>query len=116
MSTEYTPGPWKIDETTIGLEDEYQSWWQEIFEISSEQENSHIWIAFVQRNPYPGSKHNKQMKANAHLLAAAPDLYEALEMVRDADEDCRKDGFDTIPPSARAKIDKALAKAEGRDV
>jgi hypothetical protein len=52
-------------------------------------------------------------EANARLIAAAPDLYEALEMVRDADEDCHKDGLPTIPPAARQKIDAALAKARG---
>jgi hypothetical protein len=49
--------------------------------------------------------------ANARLLAAAPELLEALEMVRDADDDCKSDGFHTIPPMARAKIDAAIAKA-----
>lgn len=53
-------------------------------------------------------------EANAHLIAAALDLYEALSMVRDADEDCRRDGLPTIPTPARAKIDAAIAKAEGR--
>jgi hypothetical protein len=53
-------------------------------------------------------------RQNAPLLAAAWDLYEALEMVRDADEDCKKDGFPTIPDIPRAKIDAALAKAEGK--
>jgi hypothetical protein len=43
--------------------------------------------------------HKKQIEA----------LVEALEMVRDADEDCRKDGLPAIPPEARAKIDEALA-------
>lgn len=52
-------------------------------------------------------------RANALLIAAAPDLYEALEMVRDADEDCKRDKLPTIPPLARAKIDAALAKARG---
>jgi hypothetical protein len=47
------------------------------------------------------------------LIAAAPELLEALEMVRDADNDCRLDGLPTIPLDARAKIDRALAKAEG---
>lgn len=50
-------------------------------------------------------------KAHADLLGAAPDLLEALEMVRDADEDCKKDGLPTIPDAARAKIDRAIAKA-----
>lgn len=52
-------------------------------------------------------------EANARLIAAAPELYEALEMVRDADEDCKADGFPTMPATARAKIDRALAKARG---
>ena len=38
----------------------------------------------------------------------------ALEMVRDANEDCRKDGLPTIPPAARAKIDAAIDAAKGK--
>jgi len=47
------------------------------------------------------------------LIAAAPELLAALEMVRDADNDCRLDGLPTIPPCARAKIDAAIGKASG---
>lgn len=36
-------------------------------------------------------------------------LREALIMVRDADDDCHRDWFKTIPAPARAKIDAALA-------
>ena len=46
--------------------------------------------------------------ANAHLLHAAPKLYEALVMVREADNDVR-----TMPAEARARIDRAIAAAEG---
>jgi hypothetical protein len=52
--------------------------------------------------------------ADQALLSAAPDLFEALVMVRDADNDCRRDGLTTIPVPAREFIDRALAKAEGR--
>ncbi|ACI92675.1 hypothetical protein OCAR_5544 [Afipia carboxidovorans OM5] len=38
-------------------------------------------------------------------------LLKAVEMVRDADEDCRKDGLPQMPPAARAKLDAAIAKA-----
>ena len=50
---------------------------------------------------------------NGPLLAASWELYDALEMVRDADEDCKRDGLTTMPPIPRAKIDAALAKARG---
>jgi hypothetical protein len=40
-------------------------------------------------------------------------LAETLEMVRDADEDCHKDGLTTIPKAARHRIDMALAAVKG---
>ena len=56
-----------------------------------------------------------EMLANAHLIAAAPDLLEALRMVRDADEDCRRDGMPRwCTDAARHAIDAAIAKAEGK--
>lgn len=52
---------------------------------------------------------------DAHLIAAAPELLEALIMVRDADNDCVKDGLPTIPAPARSRIDRAIAKALNTD-
>jgi hypothetical protein len=53
-------------------------------------------------------------ESDAHLIAAAPDLLEALEMVRDADDDCIKDGIPRwCTDSARRAIDQAIAKATG---
>lgn len=49
----------------------------------------------------------------AILIAAAPDLLAALEMVRDADEDCKTDALRRIPEMARQAIDAAIAKARG---
>jgi len=50
-----------------------------------------------------------------HIQTFAEDLYDALVMVRDADNDCRKDRRrSAIPASARARIDRAIARAEGR--
>lgn len=42
-------------------------------------------------------------------------LAEALEMVRDADDDCYKDGLPTIPPVARHEIDQSLAFVAEKD-
>lgn len=57
----------------------------------------------------------EEVASNAQLIAAAPELLEALIMVRDADDDCRKDGLPTIPAPARSKIDAAIAKALNTD-
>lgn len=46
------------------------------------------------------------------LMPVRRELLEALVMVRDADDDCARDGLPTIPPAARARIDAAIAKAE----
>ena len=50
-------------------------------------------------------------KSNAERRAAAPELLAALGMVRDADDDCRRDSLPTMPAAARAKIDAAISKA-----
>jgi hypothetical protein len=47
------------------------------------------------------------------LISAAPEMLAALEMMRDADEDCKRDGLPTIPPCPRSTIDAAIAKARG---
>ena len=87
--SEHTPGPWEY----LG----------------------HTWVQTADDKKTPIANFNflAATKANARLIAAAPDLLEALVMVRDADEDCKRDGLPTIPPAARAKIDAAIAKATG---
>lgn len=47
------------------------------------------------------------------VVAQRDELLAALIMVRDADEDCKRDGLQTIPPVPRARIDAAIAKVEG---
>lgn len=49
---------------------------------------------------------------NVPIISAAPDMLEALEMIRDADEDCIKDGLPRpLTDIARGKVDRAIAKA-----
>jgi len=45
------------------------------------------------------------------LEADRAGLLAALEMVRDADNDCARDFLPTIPKAARSAIDAAIAKA-----
>lgn len=55
----------------------------------------------------PGSDRLEWVSAQLDTLR---EVAEALQMVRDADDDCRRDGLQTIPPMPRAKIDRALAQ------
>jgi hypothetical protein len=58
--------------------------------------------------------HTQSIVNEANELREQRDrLAEALEMVRDADEDCHKDGLTTIPKAARHRIDMALAAVKG---
>jgi hypothetical protein len=50
--------------------------------------------------------------ANARLIAAAPDLYEALVALREQVE--RMFGFPTKPTEIDERVSAAIAKAEGR--
>ena len=91
-TTKHTPGPWKVDEI-YGL-------------IMSEESE----IAAV----HGASGGPKEAKANAALIAAAPDLYAALEAcLHDLAILASRD-----PENVRARryedAKRALARAEGR--
>lgn len=87
----HTPGPWMVDRQYPG----------------------ELWIAEAGRNyqicMVTGAGFvTERDEADARLIAAAPDLLHALEMVRDAN---RSDPH--IPDYALRTIDAAIAKAGG---
>ena len=105
----HTPGPWTVND-------------QLTFLIIHGPEGEHIAETGAWRHDVCQISNRKraEMQANARLIAAAPELLEALEMVRDADDDCRSkiltcsftsNGLPTIPTVARGKIDAAIARA-----
>ena len=94
MSTQHTPGPWTQDGFGTIITANGRTLVVEGLALSS--------------------RSNEETRANTRLIAAAPDLLEALEMVRDADDDCKRDGLKTIPSMARNRIDRAIAKATGQ--
>lgn len=57
---------------------------------------------------WDGIAENAEMEANARLIAAAPDLLEALK-------DTRTNCGDLLPDYYAVLIDAAIAKAEGED-
>jgi hypothetical protein len=93
MSTKHTPGPWEV-----------------------RNEGSSRWIDIVQANtgepwplPFAACKHFDQ-EANARLIAAAPDLLEALV---DLVAFYPLDSADANVTSARAAIAKATGQKGG---
>jgi len=103
MTTKHTPLPW---ETTHDLNDTF---------------NTQIWNSgtetLIADCDMLNGQSAKTSQANAAFIVKAVnchyELLEALKMVRDADEDCKKDGLPRwCTDIARAKIDAAIAKAE----
>ncbi len=92
----HTPGPWRVDES-CGNE-------------SVRAKNGRL---VADCCIVGGGASVAKNIANARLIAAAPDLLFALEMIRDADNDCILDGLPQIPAEARRTIDAAIARATG---
>lgn len=87
----FTPGPWFAD-------------FGEGFCIRDTDKCAVAWTTFVHLK---GRRDSEEVTANAHLIAAAPDLLEAVEALFSAVE-----GY--IPADeARAKARSALHKARG---
>ena len=86
-----TPGPWKAYRDTL---------------------TQNAWTIDVQHKPGGHEKVYQEVavafrgEADARLIAAAPDMLEALRAAINAD--------DSIPPNVAAIINKAIAKAEGK--
>lgn len=98
--TKFTPGPWVIDPETRP---------SEVCTIHGmprdERTNYQGWAYVRGELGYWDSSPDEEM-ANAHLIAAAPELYEALEAML---EECEDDEFAPHVMDAKA----ALAKARG---
>ena len=109
MSGRYTPGPWSVN--TAGSAKAGEAFKIDEIYVYAPDTQDDTAICGDVIDPVT----QKPSEANARLIAAAPDLLEALTMVRDADDDCIRDGLPhhRIPMMARAKIDAALNKATG---
>lgn len=90
--TRFTPGPWHVEFGPIG------GW------TISDDANG---FGLCTRAPWPNRA--EESAANANLIAAAPDLYEALYLVWDKvlTECHSKDSY------VRQQVEQSLAKARG---
>lgn len=95
-SLKATPGPWMIK----------QSFGADEFRVMREDRGvNSLRVVRLDRDKAGGFS-----RADAHLIAAAPELYEALDdLIARCDANQRPGGGSMVPPSARA----ALAKARG---
>ena len=95
--SKHTPGPWSVDGEVIR---------------GDEQSNGSVSVACILDGAYPyGRRAGKSARANARLIAAAPELLEALNNLLSA---CDLPGdrdreIEQAIPHARA----AIAKAKG---
>lgn len=97
----WTPGPWSIVWYDAGDKDEWL--YCPLINGSEESDRAVVhWDGFKQKYWQSADGKQSEIEANAHLISAAPDLYEALEaMLKSVDGVSRGMAFD------------ALAKARG---
>ena len=99
----HTPGPWQVNDSTENDDDTTLT----IFAPADEVE---IATMSAYEN---GCECFSEIRANSHLIAAAPAMYEALsELVKYLREEVADEALDTWAPVFKAAM--ALAQAEGR--
>jgi len=96
--SEHTPGPWEIHP-------QFDSCYRDI------SAPNHIALARVVWR-FEEEDRSPSCEANAHLIAAAPDLLEALECYVEKVADLNRYGV-MIETSLRKKAEAAIAKARG---
>jgi hypothetical protein len=104
MSAAHTPGPWTTD-PEVGNEGVLGA------------DGALVADCSIFLNPEFGKRTSKINRANAHLIAAAPDLLAALKTARECIAYCRKAHKDAQSGEGfpvEMILDAAIAKAEGR--
>ncbi len=104
METKHTPGPWEVEELKRHFDQEYLSLHNNFILIGNEN-NSIAYIPAI----------HPEAEANAHLIAAAPEMYEALKRLLAAhDADVKHGSLIALGNSAAAdQARAAIAKAQG---
>ncbi|MDB5350989.1 MAG: hypothetical protein JWN86_2236 [Planctomycetota bacterium] len=110
-NTKHTPGPWAIQknvwherpkELTLVAPDRRHSSYRTIHPVKEGGELAKYPIAMMNGDPRPRSEN----EANARLIAAAPELLEALEVILGSD------GYE-VDCIGRDMVRAAVAKARG---
>ena len=108
MNNTFTPGPWKVKKSES----------KPAFNVVGTSVGLRYKIARCPYNIVGNSAIDEmeetEAKANAALIAAAPDMYEALKYAKAALKELAGEGYEHS--SIKPMIDAALAKAEGKEV
>jgi hypothetical protein len=99
-TAKHTPGPW--EDNDAGL----------IYGQMQDDEDQAPFVCDVCNEPGSGS-YTEQEKANAILIAAAPDLLHAAELAADALNDLARSDDGTCSISALHSLRAAIARATG---
>lgn len=113
-TAKHTPGPWEVEDpmgAEIGLS------------IVQADLKTYEWefIAMVHRSEAGEERVGRQrlisakeQEANAHLIAAAPDMLTALKEIAAWAEQANPAGYGGLRETLFRKVDAAISKAEGR--
>jgi len=106
MSTKFTRGPWKAERTIDNCcQDGNEAIWGSIMSDNG------FYVARIW-NDIDEERDETEPRANAHLIAAAPMLYEAMDRILNA-EDATQYGVDNDNRDARYR-ELAMALQDGR--
>lgn len=95
--TKHTPGPWRVGPVDDTLVSDASG--REVAAVDGDYNNPDEWPS---------------MEANARLIAAAPEMYAELRKLADALNSGRQLDTMHFMPSAIARINSIVAKAEGQ--
>jgi hypothetical protein len=100
----FTPGPWRVcsKDGIVGVDVRSQS---------GRRVAATYGICNQARTSKAREARDKQDRANAHLIAAAPEMYEALKAI-----EAEHIAFGSLTPDAIRRAAAAIAKAEGSNV
>lgn len=91
--TKFTPGPWKANDTNIHAGNEHivTAWGLE-GRVSDERNEGESWLQMRERTDPSRKEAEMEGIANAHLIAATPDMYKWIESEHCPNSNCDNNG------------------------
>ncbi len=115
MSGQHTSGPWAVSDRAgadgaVSHSGGYIAFPCAPRKVCEDRNEGESWMAMRDRTQSARDAITKEQAANAQLIAAAPELLEALNMVKEAAIDMRGEDFN-LTTGQWLKVHAAIAKA-----